>query len=323
VLIRQGTRALGGPDASLIIGDTTLLKKGTHSVLAMRLFLPACWADDARRCARADVPAEARAHREKWQLALEELDHVRASGAVFGCVLADAGYGSAAAFRQALSARGLTWAVGIRTNLQLYPVNVRLSWRSARGGRRRRPRPLTTPRRVPAMAESLVWHRLAWRTGTKGRLVAQFAARRVRAGDGAATAEGWKTPGEPLWLVGERRADGREQFYLSNLPATATLRELAQTVKARWSCEQAHQQLKEEVGLDHFEGRSWTGLQHHLLLTMLAYAFLRHWRLQSAVPAPVAPDAREKNRPPARRAARGTPRAPRRNARRPVRRTAP
>ena len=177
VLVRQAIRALGGSDASLIIDDTTLLKKGTHSVgvspqysgavgrlancqtivtltlarrevpwpVAMRLFLPVCWAEDARRCARAGVPREARAHREKWHLALEELDRVEAAGAVFGCVLADAGYGSAAEFRQALSARGHAWAVGIRTNMQLYPVEVRLSWRSARGGQRRRPRPLTKP----------------------------------------------------------------------------------------------------------------------------------------------------------------------------------
>jgi SRSO17 transposase len=140
--------------------------------------------------------------------------------------------------------------------MQLYPVDVRLSLRSARGGPRRRPRPLTKLRLVHPMAESLVWHRLSWRMGTTGRLSAKFAARRVRAGDGSATMEGWKGPGEPLWLIGERRADGREQFYLSNLPETATLRDLAQTDKARWVWEQARQQLKEEVGLDHFEDRS-------------------------------------------------------------------
>jgi SRSO17 transposase len=340
VLIRQATRQLGGPEACLIIDDTTLLKKGTHSVgvsqqysgaagkltncqtlvtltlargevplpVAMRLFLPACWADDPRRCARAGVPRAARVHQEKWQLALEELDRVCAAGARFGLVLADAGYGTCAAFRQALSARGLTWAVGIRTQLQLYPATVRLSWARAGGGRRQHPKPLTKPRLVPAMATHLVWHRLAWRTGTKGRLVADFAALRVRAGDGPANLAGWKTPGEPLWLIGERRADGREQFYLSNLPATATLRELAQAVKARWACEQAHQQLKEEVGLDHFEGRSWTGLQHHVLLTMLAFAFLQQWRLTAAaVTVPVVPRARGKNQLPARRPARTQP----------------
>jgi len=353
VLVRQATRLVGGSDACLIIDDTTLLKKGTHSVgvsqqysgavgrltncqtlvtltlargevpipVAMRLFLPACWADDARRCAHAGVPRAARVHHEKWQLALEELDRGRAAGARFGRVLADAAYGSCAAFRQGLSARGLTWAVGVRTNLQLYPVTVRLSWTRKGGGRRQRhPKPLTPPRLVPAMATSLVWHRLAWRTGTKGRLTAAFAARRVRAGDGAPNSSGWKTPGEPLWLIGERRADGREQFYLSNLPATATLRELAQAVKARWACEQAHQQLKEEVGLDHFEGRSWTGLQHHVLLTMLAFAFLQQWRLKTVAATPGVPGARGKNQAPAQRAARAhspsdSARAPRGDAR--------
>src|SRR6516162_5965372 len=81
-------------------------------------------------------------------------------------------------------------------------------------------------------------------------------------------------PGEEVWLVGERRASGEQKYYLVNLPADADLKTLAATIKARWVCEQAHQQLKEELGLDHFEGRSWQGLHRHALMTMIAYAFL-------------------------------------------------
>jgi SRSO17 transposase len=77
-------------------------------------------------------------------------------------------------------------------------------------------------------------------------------------------------PGEEVWLVGERRASGEQKYYLANLPADANLRTLAATIKARWVCEQAHQQLKEELGLDHFEGRSWQGLHRHALMTMIA-----------------------------------------------------
>jgi SRSO17 transposase len=89
-------------------------------------------------------------------------------------------------------------------------------------------------------------------------------------------------PGEEAWVVGERRASGETKYYLSNLPADAGLRTLAATIKARWACEQAHQQMKEELGLDHFEGRSWTGLHRHVLMTVLAYAFLQHRRLVAA-----------------------------------------
>ncbi len=89
-------------------------------------------------------------------------------------------------------------------------------------------------------------------------------------------------PGEEVWLIGERRTNGERKFYLSNLPAGTSLRALAATIKARWICEQAHQQLKEELGLDHFEGRSWTGLHRHALMTMIAYAFLQAQRLAAA-----------------------------------------
>jgi SRSO17 transposase len=83
-------------------------------------------------------------------------------------------------------------------------------------------------------------------------------------------------PGEETWLVGEWRSNDERKYYLSNLPADATLKVLAAAIKARWVCEQAHQQMKEELGLDHFEGRSWQGLHRHALMTMIAYAFLQH-----------------------------------------------
>ena len=89
-------------------------------------------------------------------------------------------------------------------------------------------------------------------------------------------------PGEEAWLVGEWRSNDERKYYLSNLPADATLKALAAAIKARWVCEQAHQQMKEELGLDHFEGRSWQGLHRHALMTMIAYAFLQHQRLQTA-----------------------------------------
>jgi SRSO17 transposase len=89
-------------------------------------------------------------------------------------------------------------------------------------------------------------------------------------------------PGEEAWLVGERRASGERKYYLSNLPPDGNLKTLAAAIKARWVCEQAHQPLKEELGLDHFEGRSWHGLHRHTLMTMIAYAYLQSRRLAEA-----------------------------------------
>ena len=88
-------------------------------------------------------------------------------------------------------------------------------------------------------------------------------------------------PGDETWLIGEQRASGKKKYYLASQPAETNMRTLAAIIKARWICEQAHQQMKEELGLDHFEGRSWQGLYRHALMIMIAYAFLRHRRLSS------------------------------------------
>jgi SRSO17 transposase len=125
-----------------------------------------------------------------------------------------------------------------------------------------------------------------WRTGTKGQLKARFAAVRVRVADGRPQRIRDKgqqhLPGDEAWLIGEHRMSGGKKYYLANLTAKTDLRTLAATIKARWICEQAHQQMKEELRLDHFEGRSWQGLHRHALMTMIAYAFLQHRRLAAA-----------------------------------------
>ena len=127
---------------------------------------------------------------------------------------------------------------------------------------------------------------MSWRNGTKGPLKATFAAVRIRVADGKTQRIHDKgqqhMPGEEAWLIGELRSSGKHKYYLSNLPADADLKTLAAAIKARWVCEQAHQQIKEELGLDHFEGRSWKGLHRHALMTMIAYAFLRYRRLEQA-----------------------------------------
>ena len=207
-----------------------------------------------------------------------------AAGVRFGCVLADAGYGLSAPFQQGLTARSLAWAVGIPRHLKVYPVGVRLIWPIAGRGR---PRQRHVPNILSMAAEDMLadarWQNISWRTGTKGKLKARFAAVRVRTADGPPQRIRDKgqqhLPGDEAWLIGEHRPSGEKIYYLANLPAKTGLRMLAAIIKARWICEQAHQQLKEELGLDHFEGRSWQGLHRHALMTMIAYAFLQHRRL--------------------------------------------
>jgi SRSO17 transposase len=210
-----------------------------------------------------------------------------AAGVRFGCVLADAGYGLSAPFRQGLTARDLAWAVGIPRHLKVYPVGVHLIWPTAKRGR---PRQRSIPDILAVPAEDMLadakWQNITWRTGTKGKLKARFAAVRVRTADGPPQRIRDKgqqhLPGDEAWLIGEHRASGEKKYYLANVAAETNLRTLAAIIKARWICEQAHQQMKEELGLDHFEGRSWQGLHRHTLMTMIAYAFLQHRRLTQA-----------------------------------------
>jgi SRSO17 transposase len=317
-LLVQADRLIGGSDAVLVVDDTAIPKKGTHSVgvapqycsalgktancqtlvsltlargevpvmLALRLFLPESWTSKRARLERAGVPTEYRTARTKLEMALAEIDRIIAAGVRFGCVLADAGYGMSAPFRQGLTARKLAWAVGIPRHLKVYPADVQMIRPVTPRGRPRQRIPDTLSVAVQDMLATAKWQNISWRTGTKGKLRARFAAVRVRVADGSPQRIKDKTyqhvPGEQAWLIGEHRASGEKKYYLANLPANTDLRTLAATIKARWVCEQAHQQLKEELGLDHFEGRSWQGLHRHALMTMIAYAFLQYRRLATA-----------------------------------------
>lgn len=308
VLAEQADRLVGGPQAALVIDDTALPKKGTLSAgvarqycgqlgkrancqalvsltlagrevpvpVGLRLFLPAEWTADPERCAAAGVPDDEVVARAKGEIALAEVDRLIEAEVRFGLTLADAGYGASAAFRQGLSERGLAWAVGIPRNQKVYGVDVQLVPPT---GRKRRPAPDQEPREADAVLADLPWRRVTWRHGTKGPLAARFAATRVRVGDGDTWANNRHLPGDEVWLVGEWRSSGERKYYLSNLPPRTSLRALAAAIKARWVCEQGHQQLKQELGLGHFEGRSWTGLHRHALMTCMAFAWLQYIRL--------------------------------------------
>lgn len=318
-LARQADRLVGGAAAYLIVDDTALPKKGTASVgvapqyagalgknancqalvsltlssgevpvpVALRLFLPENWTSDPDRMTKAGVPEERFTFYTKPEIALAEIDRLMASGVRFAVVLADAGYGISAPFRHGLSARALLFAVGIPRIQKVFAADVAMIPSPPAKRRSRQPLvPADEAISAEAMLADEPWETISWRQGTKGALQAAFAARRVRIADGPAVRlhgrNNQHMPGEEVWLIGEHRTSGEKKYYVSNLPADTKLKTLASAIKARWSCEQAHQQMKEELGLDHFEGRSWRGLHRHALLTMIAMAFLQHRRLQAA-----------------------------------------
>src|SRR5262249_7014683 len=247
-LLVHADRLVGGSDAVLVIADTAIPKQGRHSVgvaaqyasalgktgncqtlvsltlargevpvmLALRLFLPESWTSNRARLERTGVPAEYRTARTKPEMALTEIDRVIAAGVRFGCVLADAGYGLSAPFRQGLTARNLTWAVGIPRHLKVYPADVQMIWPVAMRGRPRQ-RHVPDILSIPAedMLASAKWHTINWRTGTKGKLKARFAAVRVRVADGPPQRIRDKgqqhLPGDKAWLIGANDV-GREEI---------------------------------------------------------------------------------------------------------------
>jgi SRSO17 transposase len=248
-----------------------------HCPLAMRLYLPECWLEDAERLDRAGVPEDQRRALSKGRIALELLDRVRDEGWPGQLVVADAGYGVAQDFRDGLGQRRLHYIVGVNEDMVVFTEEPRWivpPW-SGRGRRPTRPR-LTddSPRPVSLkeLAARTPLRKVTWREGTKGKLSGRFAWLRVR------PAQGWATGdcagAEPVWLLIEEQADGKLKYAFSNLPANTRRIRAVRLWKSRWPVEQGYQQMKEELGLDHFEGRSWRGFHHHTCLVMLAYGFL-------------------------------------------------
>jgi SRSO17 transposase len=250
---RQYCGALGKIANCQVAVSTALLAEQLAWPTTMELYVPEDWAADSDRRARAAIPRTLR-FRPKWRIALTHVRQVRAAGLQIDGVLADAAYGNVHAFRTAIDRMGLRYAVGVASRLTVQVVGARRRYKIGK-----------VIRQLPRQA----WHRIAWR-GTKGPIAARFAALRVR-----------PTPrGGECWLLAERplTARGERKAYLLNLPASASLRDLVRLARARWPIEQHYRELKDELGLDHFEGRSYPGWNRHVVLTAVAYTFLQQER---------------------------------------------
>lgn len=255
--------------------------------LDWRLFLPEEWDEDEERRAKAHLPDEVR-HEPKWRLALQMLDELRAWGLEARPVLADGGFGEITEFRQGLAERGLDYVLQVKGVTSAYAEDVRPE-RPEYPGRGRPPKPRYRERPSSLRALALAAGRAAlrevsWREGTRGKLRSRFAALRVRPANiglrNAANREGAELA--PCWLLVEwpPRAKEPTKYWLSNLPPEIPLRELVRLAKLRWRIEHDYRELKDALGLDHFEGRSYRGWNHHVTLVSVAHGFLTLERLR-------------------------------------------
>ena len=253
-----------------------------HYPLAMRLYLPDRWIEDEERLDEVGVPEASRQATTKGAITLELLDTVRGEGLPGWLVVADAGYGVSKEFRDGLAARGLKYIVGVTDDMVVFTEEP--TWerpgpaaRPRRTGGRPRKRPRLaedSPRPVSLkdLAARTPLRKVTWREGTEGKLSGHFAWLRVWPGGGWAT--GSCAGAEPIWLLIERQADGKLKYAFSDLPADTGRLRAVRLWRSRWPVELGYQQMKEELGLDHHEGRSWRGFHHHACLVMLAFGFL-------------------------------------------------
>jgi SRSO17 transposase len=278
---RQYSGTLGRTDNCQIATSLHLAGERGSGCVGMRLYLPESWTTDRRRCAAAGVP-DAVPFAPKWQHALALLDAALAAGVRRHVVLGDAAFGEVTAFREALTARGLSYVLRVPSNLVVWPPDTRFAVParlSATGRPRSTPRPTTStaPLTLAALAATLRHRRVTWREGSRGQQASRFAAVRVRLAHRHAEGAG---PGPEVWLLSEwpRGAAAPTKYYLASLPDTTPLRTLVRFGKLRWRIERDYQELKGELGLDHFEGRTWAGFHHHVALCAAAHAFLARRR---------------------------------------------
>ena len=298
--------------AAWIVDDTGFPKKGTHSVgvarqycgqmgkqdncrvavslslateeasipAAYQLYLPEAWANDKERRKQAGVPQEIR-FQTKPDIALAQIQSLVNEDGPRGVVLADAAYGDDSGFREGLVSLELCYAVGIKSTTTLWPPGISPLPPQPKGKMGRPPRLLRRDEQhQPLTAKELALclgaadlRRVSWREGTSGIMRSRFAAVRVR----AAHRDYWrKEPHPEQWLLIEWPKTEKEptKYWLSNLSSSIALRKLVAITKLRWRIERDYEELKQELGLGHFEGRNWRGFHHHATLSIAAYGFL-------------------------------------------------
>lgn len=251
---------------------------------ACRLFLPKVWTSDQARRQVAGIPEEI-SFQSKPEIALALIDDLRAHYVELAPVVADAGYGDSGLFRRALIERGLQYMVGIRSSILAWPSGIGpLPPPPRKPGRGRKPtqfrrNPNQPPSTVLHLAKTLppeVWKTVEWREGSKGPMRSRFTALRVIV-PGTLNSNGsyeWIHPEQWLLIEWPEGEPSPVRYWLSTLPASASLAVLVNLAKLRWRVERDYEELKGELGLGHFEGRTWAGFHHHWACVSAIYAFL-------------------------------------------------
>jgi len=302
-----------GPVVAWIVDDTGFPKQGKHSVgvarqycgqigkhdncqtavslsvstwssslpIAWRLYLPEVWCRDPERRQRAGVP-EGIEFQTKPEIALQQIRKALEQEFAVGVVLADAGYGNGTPFRTALTQFGLTYMVGIESSTTVWepgqqplPAPPRKPGRGAIPKRLRRTadhQPVSVKQLALGLPPS-AWKEITWRQGSQEALRSRFAAVRVRP---AHRDEKRIEPHSEEWLLIEwpKKESEPTKYWLSTLPEKTSLKALVKTAKHRWIIERDYEELKQELGLGHYEGRNWRGFHHHATLCIAAYGFL-------------------------------------------------
>jgi SRSO17 transposase len=283
---RQYSGTLGRIDNCQIGVSISAATDAASCPINWRIFVPAEWDDDLERRRKAHLPDDIR-HLPKWRLALEMIDEAAGWGIGPRLVCADAGYGEITAFRGGLDEREIPYIVAVKAGTSAYPEEIKPEvtvWKDR--GRRSRPRYRTTPvsLREMALAAAQEAVEVCWRDGTRGPMRSRFIALRVRPANIDLRNAAAKVDGELAvrWLLAEwpKGAVAPTDYWLSSLPADTPLAQLVRQAKLRWRIEHDYRELKDALGLDHFEGRGYRGWHHHVTLVSVAHAFLTLERLR-------------------------------------------
>lgn len=318
---RQYCGQLGKQDNCQIAVSLSVANEQASLPVAYRLHLPQGWAEDPLRRAKVGVPDDV-TFKTKPQIALDQIRQAKEAGIPTGLVLADAGYGIDTAFRIGLRDMDLDYVVGVQPSTSLWPPGQGPLPPKPWSGTGRPPSLYRRdrehkPMSAKALAATLpheAWQIVSWREGTNTTLTSRFAAVRVR----PAHRDYWlPEPYPEEWLLIEQ-PDGEAEptkYWLSSSPGTMSIPDLVANAKLRWRIERDYQDLEQELGLGHYEGRGWRGFHHHATLCIAAYAFLVCERslippsgpgITAILPAPsVSDDCRPRGTPAANRAARG------------------
>ncbi|MFH1724294.1 MAG: IS701 family transposase [Elusimicrobiota bacterium] len=284
---RQYCGQLGKQDNCQVAVSLSVASEEASLPVAYRLYLPEQWAGDQERRDKTGVP-DGIEFKTKPEIALEQIRRAKESGLTPGVVLADAAYGTDTSFREEITRLELPYCVGVQPGVSVWapgtqPLPAKPRQKMGRPPTLLRRGPGHEPVSVKTLAQGLnkkSWRTVCWREGSAGKKRSRFAAVRVR----PAHRDNWRERlREQEWLLVEWPKGEVEptKYWLSTLPANMSRKKLVKTAKMRWRIERDYQELKQELGLGHYEGRGWRGFHHHATLTIAAYGFLAAQRLSS------------------------------------------